>query len=241
MGDLDKFSPEPFISQLLGMGDIRGLMEHMSDMARQNPNRQKEITKNLEEGKLSIRDWREQMQNIMSMYAFSINLTSFIGLNYIRGPLSKITSKIPGLSGLMEGLGEGNDEEASVRLKRLICITDSMTPEELNSDGMIFMRVGKDGVPTGLRKNVRRVAKGSGSSIREVEEVLIQHRMMANMAKQMGGKNGMYGSYSLISVESAQYRCRLQALKGMPPGGRGRGGPGPGGMSPSQIQAMRVS
>jgi signal recognition particle subunit SRP54 len=49
------------------MGDIQGLMEHMTDMARQNPNRQKEMTKAFEEGKLSIRDWREQMQNIMSM------------------------------------------------------------------------------------------------------------------------------------------------------------------------------
>jgi len=96
------------------------------------------------------------------------------------------------MAGLMEGLaGEGTDEEASVRLKRLICITDSMTPEELDSDGMLFMKVGKDGKPYGLTKRVRRVAKGSGASIREVEEVLMQHRMMANVAKQMGGKNGM--------------------------------------------------
>jgi signal recognition particle subunit SRP54 len=96
------------------------------------------------------------------------------------------------MAGLMEGLaGEGTDEEASVRLKRLICITDSMTPEELDSDGMLFMKVGKDGKPYALTKRVRRVAKGSGASIREVEEVLMQHRMMANVAKQMGGKNGM--------------------------------------------------
>lgn len=109
-----------------------------------------------------------------------------------RGPLSKITSKIPGMAGLMEGLaGEGTDEEASTRLKRLICITDSMSPAELDSDGMIFMKVGKDGKPVGLTQRVRRVAKGSGASIREVEEVLMQHRMMANVAKQMGGKNGM--------------------------------------------------
>lgn len=67
LNDLDKFSPQPFVSQLLGMGDIQGLMEHMSDMARRDPNRQKEMTKNFEEGKLTIRDWREQMQNIMSM------------------------------------------------------------------------------------------------------------------------------------------------------------------------------
>ena len=43
-------------------------MEHMQDIATQNPDKQKEIAKKLEEGKLSIRDWREQIQNVMNMY-----------------------------------------------------------------------------------------------------------------------------------------------------------------------------
>ena len=35
--------------------------------AKQNPDRQKEMAKKLEEGKLSIRDWREQIQNVMNL------------------------------------------------------------------------------------------------------------------------------------------------------------------------------
>ncbi|CAL1704695.1 unnamed protein product [Somion occarium] len=66
--DLDKFSPQPFISKLLGLGDVQGLMEHMQDIATQNPDKQKEMAKKLEEGKLSIRDWREQIQNVMNMF-----------------------------------------------------------------------------------------------------------------------------------------------------------------------------
>lgn len=66
--DLDKFAPQPFISKLLGLGDVQGLMEHMQDIATQNPDKQKEMAKKLEEGKLSIRDWREQIQNVMNMY-----------------------------------------------------------------------------------------------------------------------------------------------------------------------------
>lgn len=27
--DLEKFAPQPFVSKLLGMGDMQGLMEHM--------------------------------------------------------------------------------------------------------------------------------------------------------------------------------------------------------------------
>lgn len=66
--DLDKFAPQPFISKLLGLGDVQGLMEHMQDIATQNPDKQKEMAKKLEEGKLSIRDWREQIHNVMNMY-----------------------------------------------------------------------------------------------------------------------------------------------------------------------------
>lgn len=69
--DLDRFSPQPFISKLLGLGDMQGLMEHMQDLAIQNPDKQKEMAKKLEEGKLSIRDWREQISNVMNMHVFS--------------------------------------------------------------------------------------------------------------------------------------------------------------------------
>jgi signal recognition particle subunit SRP54 len=68
--DLDRFSPQPFISKLLGLGDMQGLMEHMQDLAVQNPDKQKEMAKKLEEGKLSIRDWREQISNVMNMHVF---------------------------------------------------------------------------------------------------------------------------------------------------------------------------
>lgn len=37
------------------------------DMARANPDRQKEMAKKLEQGKFSIRDWKEQLSSIMSM------------------------------------------------------------------------------------------------------------------------------------------------------------------------------
>lgn len=50
---------------------MHGLIETMQDLATQNPDKQKEMAKKLEEGKLSIRDWREQIQNVMNMYVSS--------------------------------------------------------------------------------------------------------------------------------------------------------------------------
>ncbi len=43
----------------------------MQDLATQNPDKQKEMAKKLEEGKLSIRDWREQISNVMNMFVKS--------------------------------------------------------------------------------------------------------------------------------------------------------------------------
>lgn len=109
-------------------------------------------------------------------------------------------------------------------MKRMIYITDSMTASELDSDGTPFMELGKDSKPVGLTWRVTRVAKGSGTSVREVEELLCQYRMMATMAKQAGGKNGW-----------------LQAMQKMQSaaGGKGRGAGGT--PTPAQIQAMQVS
>ncbi len=80
--DLDRFAPQPFISKLLGLGDMQGLMEHMQDMAAANPEKQKEMAKKLEEGKLSLRDWREQIQHVMSMYAPLLSLSYMFRANF---------------------------------------------------------------------------------------------------------------------------------------------------------------
>lgn len=58
---------------------MQGLMEHMQEMAAANPDKQKEMAKKLEEGKLSIRDWKEQVQNIMNMCDTSISPRLFRG------------------------------------------------------------------------------------------------------------------------------------------------------------------
>ncbi|EJD32979.1 SRP54-domain-containing protein [Auricularia subglabra TFB-10046 SS5] len=92
---------------------------------------------------------------------------------------------------------------------------------------------GKGGKPTGLTWCVTRVAKGSGTSVRE-------YRMIAHMAKQAGGKNGWCVPYQtgltnirLNVIPGLQAAQKMQAAAG----GRGRGLDGM--PSPAQIQAMR--
>ncbi|KAI9863641.1 MAG: Signal recognition particle [Trichoglossum hirsutum] len=198
MLDLERFSPQPFVSKLLGMGDMQGLVEHVQSLKLD----QKDTMKHIAEGIFTVRDLRDQLSNIMKM-----------------GPLSKMAGMIPGLSQMMSGM---DDEEGGMKLRRMIYICDSMTTKELDSDGKIFVQQ-----PT----RMTRIAHGSGTSVREVEDLLTQHRMMAGMAKKMkGNMANMQRAQSAMgggnrAQQMAAMQKRLQSMGGMP-----GGSPGPGGM-----------
>ncbi|CAD0114653.1 unnamed protein product [Aureobasidium uvarum] len=197
--DLERFNPESFVSKLLGMGDMAGLVEHVQSLKLD----QKDTMKHIAEGQFTIRDLRDQFNNIMKM-----------------GPLSKMAGMIPGLSGLM---GQMDDDEGSMKLKRMIYICDSMTAKELDSDGKIFVD---------QPSRMTRVAKGSGTSVREVEELLSQQKVMGGMAKKFkGGMQNMQKAQGAMGGKNNQQQMnamqkRLQSMGG----GRGGGGAGAGGM-----------
>lgn len=65
--DLEKFSPQPFISKMLGMGDMMGLVEQAQEMAMANPERQENLMKKFEKGEFSVRDLKEQLATIAGM------------------------------------------------------------------------------------------------------------------------------------------------------------------------------
>ena len=96
MLDLERFAPQAFVSKLLGMGDMQGLVEHVQSLKLD----QKDTMKHIQEGIFTVRDLRDQLGNIMKM-----------------GPLSKMAGMIPGLSQMM---GDVGDEEGSMKLKRMM-------------------------------------------------------------------------------------------------------------------------
>ncbi|KAI1002359.1 Signal recognition particle [Podosphaera aphanis] len=214
MLDFERFAPQQFVSKLLGMGDMQGLVEHVQSLKLD----QKDTMKHIAEGVFTMRDLRDQLSNIMKM-----------------GPLSKMAGMIPGMSNMMQGM---DDEEGSMKLKRMIFICDSMTAKELDSDGKILIEQ-----PT----RITRIARGSGTSVREVEDLLTQHKMMAGMAKKMGGnmKNLQKAQGAGNKQQQmAAMQKRLASMGGSMGGGMpdmgslmkmfGSGG-GPGGMD---MQAM---
>ena len=93
-----------------------------------------------------------------------------------RGPLEELMQMIPGMGGkAMKGLAV--DEHALIRIEAII---NSMTPEERRRPTMI----------DGSRR--KRVARGSGTNVQEVNKLLKQFQMMQKMVKRMS-KVGMKG------------------------------------------------
>lgn len=193
MLDLERFVPKQFISKLLGMGDMAGLVEHVQSLKLD----QKDTIKHITEGVFTIRDLRDQLQNIMKM-----------------GPLSKMAGMIPGMSNMMAGM---DDDEGNAKLRRMMYICDSMTKKELDSDGKLFID---------QPERMTRAAKGSGTSVREVEDLLTQQRMMAGMAKKMGGnmKNMQRAQAAMGGGNKAQQMAAMQKRLQSMGGGAGGGG-----------------
>ncbi|GAA5935157.1 RNA-binding signal recognition particle subunit SRP54 [Sporobolomyces koalae] len=237
--DLEKFAPKPFISKMLGMGDMQGLVERAQELAMANPERQETMMKKLEKGEFTVRDLKDQLQTIAGM-----------------GPLSNLTSMIPGMGDLMGG---GTGDDVAKKMKRVAFIFDSMTTEELDSDGSLFRDpkpspspattsnkenakapTVDDFKPREPNKRVLRVARGSGTSVQEVEDLLAQHHGFAMMAKKMGGKNGLMSKLSGArgAMGGAGRPGGLGAGAGMPPMGPG-GMPDLSKLSGGQMSALQ--
>jgi signal recognition particle subunit SRP54 len=62
--DFEPFKTKPFISKLLGMGDIEGLVEKVNQLKLDD---NEELMEKLKQGVFTLRDMYEQFQNIMKM------------------------------------------------------------------------------------------------------------------------------------------------------------------------------
>lgn len=103
------------------------------------------------------------------------------------GPLNQLLDMIPGMSQLTAGMAPDVTDK---QMKVIEAIINSMTPGERHNPRII----------NASRK--RRIARGSGTTVTEVNDLLSQFRQMQRMMKQLtgGGKHG---------------RGRMQGLMGM--------------------------
>jgi signal recognition particle subunit SRP54 len=93
------------------------------------------------------------------------------------GPLSKIFSFLPGVSNIPDELKSMSEE----KIKIWEHILDSMRSEELINPKLL------------KRSRVVRVARGSGTDIKDVRELLQQYNMLRKLMKGMRGRRRMKG------------------------------------------------
>src|SRR5580700_5130642 len=94
------------------------------------------------------------------------------------GPLEQIMGMIPGM-GNLKGLTENKPDER--QMARVEAIIGSMTPEERRKQHII----------NGSRR--KRIAKGAGTTVEEVNRLLKQFVQMQKMLKSFGGMRGLAG------------------------------------------------
>jgi signal recognition particle subunit SRP54 len=130
------------------------------------------LVKKLREDSFSLDDFREQLRQLKQL-----------------GPLDQIMGMIPGIGKMFKGAPKELDAEAA-DLGRFDAIISSMTPAERYHPEII----------NGSRR--QRIARGSGTSVQDVNRLLKQYAQLRKMMKQLKGLEGKLG--------------RLRGLPGFP-------------------------
>lgn len=164
--DIERFDPDGFISRLLGMGDIRALVDRVEEAMEESDVEEDELDpEKLLSGDFTLRDVYKQMDAMGSM-----------------GRLDQVMDMIPGMGGMGDMKDQLPDDFAEVteeRMDKYKAIMDSMTDEELDNPS----RVGAS--------EVRRIARGSGTSEEDVRELLEYYNTMEQTMNQLGGGRDM--------------------------------------------------
>ncbi len=122
------------------------------------------------------------------------------------GPLGNMMKMIPGLN---QFAGQLDDEKASEEMKRQKAIIQSMTKEERQDPSIL----------RASRKN--RIAKGSGTTVQEVNKVVNMYEKMKTMFKQMASMQKSGRMPNMDAMKNAQKQAQQMNMR-MPFGGKRR-------------------
>ncbi len=157
VADLEKFESDRFISRLLGMGDIRGLIDIAPESLDQEEAMR--LTERMMSGRFTLNDMYKQMEMMSKV-----------------GTIDKLMSFLPGnMLGGLGGMSKSQKEAMQGNLDRYRTIMDSMTGWEKNEPAKI------------KADRIQRIARGSGVKEKDVRELIAQWKRSRKMMKGMGG------------------------------------------------------
>lgn len=177
---LEAFYPDRVAQRILGMGDVLSLIEEVQ--AKVDQDEAEEQLRKLQKNEFTLDDFRSQLRQVKKL-----------------GSFSKIMKLLP--DQLLGGMGMPQlDEEQSKlmekELKRTEAIIDSMTWEERNDHRILNAN------------RRRRIARGSGTNVAQVNQLIKQYVEMRQMMRQLSS-SGLFGGGGLKSK-------MLRRMTGMP-------------------------
>jgi signal recognition particle subunit SRP54 len=151
--DLEEFAPTRFVGRLLGMGDLKALMDMVRDAEVVVDEK---MTQRVMSGKMTMNDLLVQFEQMKKF-----------------GSLKKVLERIPGFSGQVDAKELAKAEDRVVVYKSII---QSMTADE------------KTNPETINSSRLKRIARGSGRSEKDVRELLTRYKQMKSMVKNSKGR-----------------------------------------------------
>src|SRR5262245_38822547 len=161
---LEPFYPDRVAQRILGMGDVLSLIEQVQDKIDQDDAEAQ--LKKLQRNQFTLDDFRSQLRQVKKL-----------------GSFSKIMKLLP--DQLLGGMGmpQLNEEQSALmekELKRTEAIIDSMTIEERDDHRLLNAN------------RRRRIARGSGTTVASVNQLIKQYVEMRQMMRQLSS-SGLFG------------------------------------------------
>ncbi len=147
--DLETFDPESFLSRLLGLGDLKSLMEKIQSVV--DKDKIAEQQKKLNEGKFTLDDFAAQLESMSNV-----------------GSFDKLLSHLPGFGNFKEKFNETAIQKQENLTKGWKAAIKSMTLAEKENPEIIEKQTSR----------LQRIAKGSGTSTSNVRALIKQYKLL---------------------------------------------------------------
>ena len=160
---LEAFYPDRVASRILGMGDVLSLIDKVQEGIDQKTAEQ--MQEKLLGDDFTLEDFRDQIKTVRKLGS----LGGLLDMMPKVGPLKELKDV------------KFNEQETQQEINKTVAIIDSMTPKERRNHMLI----------NGSRR--RRIAKGSGTSVQDVNNLLKQYAQARKMMKSFTAQTGFLG------------------------------------------------
>ena len=173
--ELERFETTRFVSRLLGMGDIRSLVERFETIEKKEE--AEAAAEHLMSGKFTLKDFYTQIESLGKM-----------------GPFSKLLSFLPGFA--TAKVNEKDVEATQTRLRRYRFIMDSMTKEEMLNPHLIKAeRIHRIALGSGQSPHeVRALLKYFDQTRKAAHGLASNRKLRRQMERQLGAAGGAEGN-----------------------------------------------